>query len=209
MIYKSKKDVILMILGKTMTNNVEIVNTMIKEIEQNLQNKCYLSALMLALIIPDICSCAENGYTKETIGERKRRVGTEYKDWCRKYIINEARDKYEISTSWCIDKKLLQFNEDVIYSLRNKLLHNGNPNTDRKIFEDSGCNYENMNINLIFKDDEIYDEISSSIEGWGEPTNATLNIPVGILCFRIVIAAKTFIRENAEKFKFFDYQIIL
>lgn len=198
-----------MMLGKAMINDIDIINKMIEEIKVSLQNKCYFSALNLALTIPDICSCAENGYTKETIGERKGRVGIEYKDWCKKYIINEARDKYEISTSWCIDKKLLQFNEDVIYSLRNKLLHNGNPNADRKIFEDSGCNYENMNINLIFKDDEIYDEISSSIEGWGKPTNATLNIPVGILCRRIIIAAKEFINENVEKFKFFDYQIIL
>ena len=198
-----------MMFGKTMINNVDIINKMIEEIEVSLQNKCYFSALNLALTIPDICSCAENGYTKETINKRMGKVGDEYKAWCKKYIINDIRDTFKIRISLYEDKKLLQFDENVIYSLRNKFLHNGNPNVDRKIFEDEGCDYKSMNVVLIFNDNELYDEISSSIEGWGEPTNATLNIPVGILCRRIIIAAQEFMNENVEKFKFFDYRIIL
>ena len=84
----------------------------IDEIRKAIKNKTYLSALTLALTIPDICSQVETG--KE---DSDRWI---YIDWFNKYIEKESFD-LDIG-----EFKEQTFNGNMCYALRCKVLHNGN-----------------------------------------------------------------------------------
>lgn len=89
------------------------VNNLIKAIEESLVSKNYLSALTLALVIPDICS--KIAYPKES------RIWKRYSDWYDEYIY-----KYENPKS---EKELAIMQNEIdgkmIYKLRCALLHEG------------------------------------------------------------------------------------
>ena len=96
------------------------VNNYINEINESIDNKNYLSALTIALIIPDICC--------NYLGE-KRKYG--YIKWFNKYVF---RSYYDFPKNKEI-KKLpkekqdiykIKFNGYVCYALRCAILHSGN-----------------------------------------------------------------------------------
>ena len=84
----------------------------IKEIQKVLDNKCYLAALTLSLTLPDICSQVENRVT-----DGNRRL---YINWFNSHVEYEdfqfPVDGFETQT----------FDGEMCYSLRCKVLHNGN-----------------------------------------------------------------------------------
>ena len=84
----------------------------INDIKKSLKNKTYLSALTLALTIPDICSQVE---AKKDDGNREMYIA-----WFNKYVYSEAFefDKVEFREQ--------AFDGNMCYALRCKVLHNGN-----------------------------------------------------------------------------------
>ena len=84
----------------------------IKEIQKVLDNKCYLAALTLSLTLPDICSQVENGVMD---GNRSL-----YINWFNSHVeyddFHIPVDGFETQT----------FDGEMCYSLRCKVLHNGN-----------------------------------------------------------------------------------
>ena len=79
-----------------------------KEISRCLKNECYIAALTLSVILPDICGKAE--YPSKKVGDR-------YKDWFKKYVKDYAK---------------LYMTPDIAYSLRCKLLHEANPTVKKE-----------------------------------------------------------------------------
>ncbi|HVI40256.1 MAG TPA: hypothetical protein VM577_06320, partial [Anaerovoracaceae bacterium] len=90
---------------------------LIDDMNKALDAECYFSALALALTFPDICGKAEypqNGPTKR------------YKDWYDEHI-----GKYEQCLSEQNQEPPMPYlSGEVVYSLRNSLLHQGTPNID-------------------------------------------------------------------------------
>ena len=92
-------------------------NDYISEINKSIEVRNYMSALVLSLMIPDICS------------KRLKNVG--YVKWFniyvyRKYYDNpkrsEIKDYYKKSKTYKV-----KFNGSTCYSLRNAILHSGSP----------------------------------------------------------------------------------
>lgn len=92
------------------------VDDYILEISNCLETKNYLSALSVALMIPDIC--------RKIIGDK-----LSYQDWFNKYVFNKF---YNIPKIEDIDENdesyelyEIKLNGDVCYALRNSILHSG------------------------------------------------------------------------------------
>jgi hypothetical protein len=87
---------------------------LIDDVNNALDAECYYSALALALTFSDICGKAE--YPKENNTNR-------YKDW-----YNEHIGKYEqCPCEQCSNTPMPYLSGEVVYSLRNSLLHQGTP----------------------------------------------------------------------------------
>lgn len=84
----------------------------IKEIQKVLDNKCYLAALTLSLTLPDICSQVENGVM---YGNRSL-----YINWFNSHVEYEY---FHFPMAGC---EIQTFDGEMCYSLRCKVLHNGN-----------------------------------------------------------------------------------
>lgn len=82
-----------------------MIERLIKEVNICLKNELYMSALMTALTLPDICEKAEFPEYKN---------GRRYKEWLKKY-------------GYLYFDNLISFDE--IYQLRNSTLHQGSPST--------------------------------------------------------------------------------
>ena len=107
-----------------------MIDRLISEIRQALESELYLSALALALTLPDTCGKAE--YPKKKVGKR-------YTDWCKKYVILDKCD-----SPYGYDMPYL--NEDVIYSLRCSLLHQSTPNIKKEEIEETRCKVDKFEL---------------------------------------------------------------
>lgn len=83
-----------------------------------LENDCYISALGMALTLPDICGKAKYPQWK------KQNVGLRYKKWYDEYI------GFREIPSGPHSEDFSYLSGEVVYSLRNCLLHQGTPNID-------------------------------------------------------------------------------
>lgn len=96
------------------------MNNLVEEIESNLENRNYLSALALTLVLPDICGKIE--YPK--IGENGKR----YELWYNEYIY-----KYDIPKTEKSTENALIINGRIVYKLRCALLHDGSLDVDKTV----------------------------------------------------------------------------
>lgn len=87
----------------------------IEEIKTAIENKTYRVALALALTLPDICCQVENKLKADENANRSM-----YINWVNKHMDNQAFQfplhGFDVQT----------FNGEMCYSLRCKILHNGN-----------------------------------------------------------------------------------
>lgn len=109
----------IIIIDLPQTRNISL-KSYIKEINKSIEDRNYLSVLIISLMIPDICSNYLGWSGKE---------GEGYKKWYDKYVY----DKNEIPEE-LIKKKygktlpetyLINFNGKMCYSLRCSILHEG------------------------------------------------------------------------------------
>lgn len=91
--------------------------TIDRYVNKALDAECFYSALSLALTFPDICGKAE--YSQEKTTKR-------YKDWYDEYI--GKHEQYPCEQ--CQNTPMPYLSGEVVYSLRNSLLHQGTPNID-------------------------------------------------------------------------------
>lgn len=160
-----------------------MVERLVKEIHIGLDNGCYISALTAALTLPDICSKAK--YPDEKL------TGKKYKQWLKDYV--------------CTNQPFsLQADPEVIYDLRCKLLHEGNPSIDK-------AKLKIKQFALIVRENSARTTTQSScfeIKPDGTRECLCYNISICYLCEQLCEAALKYYQANKEQFNFFDYRII-
>lgn len=96
-----------------------MLQRLIDDMNNALSANCYLAALSIALMLPDICGKA--AYPNLKVGDR-------YKAWYDEFV-----GKYEIppaEENCPDDTKMPYLSGEVVYSLRNSFLHQGTPNIE-------------------------------------------------------------------------------
>lgn len=175
-----------------------MVNRIIEEIQKSLKQENYLAALTMALTLPDICGKA----AEPSLG-----TGARYKKWYKDNVVLHEK------TSDLYGADMPYLSEEVIYQLRNSMLHQGNPNVDAKSIREEQCKIDEF---ILFVD-EPYDSglsvVSYEKELNGKElnekelkiTNRKLEVNLVLACNRICNAAKEYYERNTKRFDFFNY----
>lgn len=162
----------------------------VNDIKCSLENKCYFSALSLALILPDICGVAE--FPNKLVAER-------YIEWYDKYLgdyMARGKDDLGGNNPW--------LSGEVIYNLRNTYLHQGNPGiASDKVKEE--VNQLDKFI-LVLGDGTALQSVTINIEAGtqetGKITYRGIMVDITYLCNSICDCALWYYENNQEKFEF-------
>ena len=162
----------------------------IDEIIKSIENECFIAALALALTIPDICGKAE--YPSANIAER-------YIKWYNKYIgdYEKCPDPYGTDMPYT--------SGELVYNLRNSLLHQGTPNVDASKVKEERCRIDK----LVLTISRAYDR-GTSMVSYGKGCTITermLEVNIVNLCSKLCATAKGYYAENKNKFDFFQYEL--
>lgn len=177
-----------------------MVNRIIEEIQKSLKQENYLAALTMALTLPDICGKA----AEPSLG-----TGARYKKWYKDNVVlhEKTSDPHEADMPYC-GADMPYLSEEVIYQLRNSMLHQGNPNVDAKSIREEQCKIDEF---ILFVD-EPYDSGLSVVSYEKELnekklkiTNRKLEVNLVLTCNRICNAAKEYYERNTKRFDFFNY----
>lgn len=167
-----------------------MLNRIIHEIDQSISNECYFAALALALTIPDICGKAE--YPDKSTTAR-------YIQWYNKYV-----GKYEKPES--LDAQDMPYmSGEIVFNLRNSLLHQGNPNIEAKKVKEKSCRVDRFKLSISAPFDGGYGMVAYGLGH--EVAERVLEINIVNLCHKLCATARGYYSENEEKFDFFDYEI--
>ena len=167
-----------------------MITRIIEEIKKCIDNECFIAALSLALTIPDVCGKAE--YPNANNTER-------YIKWFNTYVgaYEKPSDPYGSDMPY--------LNGEVLYNLRNSMLHQGTPNIDASKVKEERCKVDEFI--LIISD--IYDGGLSRVS-YGKELTITermLQINLVNLCHKLCSVAKSYYEDNKDKFDFFQYQL--
>jgi len=165
---------------------------LIDDVNKALDAECYYSALTLALTFPDICGKAEYPQKNNT----KR-----YIDWYDEHI-----GKYEqCPCEQCEKTPMPYLSGEVVYSLRNSLLHQGTPNiTVAKIKDD---NNKIDRFELVLESKKSFD-IYCDAAGIDNNNLKTYRVNVRRLCLILCLTVRGYYEANRDKFDFFHCSII-
>jgi hypothetical protein len=162
---------------------------LIDDVNKALDADCYYAALSLALTFPDICGKAEYPKVKTT----KR-----YKDWYDEYV-----GKYEqCPCEQCQNTPMPYLSGEVVYNLRNNLLHQGTPNIDNNIIDYFELVLESK------KPFDIYSDSAGILNSSLGSSLRTYRVNVRRLCLILCSSAKAYYDANQDKFDFFHCTII-
>lgn len=168
-----------------------MIERIIKEINLSLENECYLSALGMALTLPDICGKAEYPNEKSTT---KR-----YIEWFNTYV-----GSYEkFSGPYGDDMPYLS--GEVLYNLRNSFLHQGTPNLCAGKIKNERCQIDDF---ILVIDD--YTKSGHSHVAYDDKMNVSykqLQVNLCNLCVRLSHVAEDYYKSNKNKFNFFRYTL--
>ncbi|MGE6550820.1 hypothetical protein ACQKFK_17875 [Bacillus mycoides] len=155
------------------------MDNLIKEIMSNLENKNYLSALALTLILPDICGEVENPDIKSS---RKR-----YAKWYNEYIY-----QYELPEGM---KDINKLDGDAVYQLRCNLLHDGSSDISEHMKEKYGLKESGK---FVF---ELTDTLTSYGKTWEfDESDHSLVIKIGVdnFCRNVCSTAREYYKEQEQ-----------
>ena len=151
-----------------------MINRLINEIENSLQNGNYLIALMAALTLPDICGKAE--YPNEQ--KSSVRYIRWYDEWIGQYETYKGSE--------------MPFpNGEIVYNLRNSLMHEGSPKIHEK-------NNNLTSFKLVNNKPWICGG-SAMVCDNGE---RELEINARNLIWKLCICSKSYYEKNKDKFNF-------
>lgn len=175
-----------------------MLNQLIDDINRALDNEAYFSALSLVLTLPDICGKAKYSTEKST---RKR-----YIDWYDEYV-----GQYEqCPCNVCRTTKMPYLSGEVVYSLRNSFLHQGTPNIDSTRIKETANQVDEFTLVIEKKNEfDIYSDASSIVSSnQADNPRRSYRVNVRRLCLILTLSAKSYYKENADKFDFFQYNIL-
>lgn len=159
-----------------MKNKSEILLSQINEIQKSIEHECYLSALALALTIPDICGKAEYPNAK---GSKDR-----YVKWYDTYL-----GLYERCDSpYSADMPYLS--GEMLYSLRCSVLHQGNPNVEGGNIHEDRCKVDEFTLVI----DEDYDSGLSCVSyGAGmKIVHRKIEVNIVNICKKLCLTAEKY-----------------
>lgn len=167
-----------------------MISTYVNDIKCSLKNKCYFSALSLALTLPDICGMAE--FPNKQVGER-------YIEWYDKYIgdyMAYGKDDLGGNNPW--------LSGEVVYNLRNTFLHQGNPGIESDKVKEEVNRFDQFCLLLGDGTDVQVSTINieAGTQETGKITYRSIIIDVTYLCDTICDFALWYYDDNREKFKF-------
>lgn len=158
----------------------------LKDVRSAIKNKNYLSALALALTIPDICGGIEYAHIVDENGKRK--VGTQYRKWFDNYVNQYYADSNGWNKSFSKAKKSY-FTGYMCYNLRCEFLHLGAAEIgDFGKLSDDEFNYK-YHFTLAVNGADSYGE--SWVEG-DKIKNITVTVNIDTLCENICRAAENY-----------------
>lgn len=148
-----------------------MINQLVKEIECCLDNGCYMSALTMALTLPDICGRAK-------YPDMEKQTKQRYIKWFDEYIGQYEKNPEDNSGMPYLSGKL-------VYSLRCSIMHQGNPNIE--------CKKLNINyFELLYQKNEGASVCTSSseariieVDGKEVATDIKYCVNVRMLCWKI------------------------
>lgn len=162
-----------------------MIDKYVEDIEKALKVESYFSALALSLALPDICGNVE--YPNETVSDR-------YKKWCNVNLSDIfENDKDNI----CADNPYLS--GEVIFSLRNLFLHQGEPNINIDRIRDVDNKMDQFVI--VLDDNTTFSQFSIkySVRD-NECVFKKLVVDVTYLCRSICEEASKYYLQNKDKF---------
>ena len=162
----------------------------VDNIRCSLENKCYFSALSLALTLPDICGAVE--FPSKSVAGR-------YIEWYDKNLgayLSNGKDDLCGNNPW--------LSGEVVYNLRNTYLHQGNPGiASDKVKEE--VNQLDKFI-LMLGDGTVLHEAALNIDAGAKKTEKItyrmIIVDVTYLCDSICDCALWYYENNKERFKF-------
>lgn len=171
-----------------------MVNELIRESNYCLDNNCCMAGLSLALTLPDICAKAMYPGLKPN---------DRYIKW-----FDECIGQYEHNEEH-IQVGIPYLSGELVYSLRNSILYQGNPNIDGKKF---GIIY----FELLYRKNEGASVVTGSYEaeiikdenGNDKGNNKKLTVNVRNLCWKICRLAEVCYKEDRDKFNFSNYNLV-
>lgn len=162
-----------------------MIDIYVEDIKRSLENKCYFSALALALTLPDICGMAE--YSDEG-------VSTRYINWYDKYLgddMSKGHDAMGVDNPW--------LSGEVVYNLRNTYLHQGSPSIESSKVKEEANQLDQFT--LVLGDGTVIEEITINI-AHGETIIRGVIVDITFLCDKLCEYALRYYQENKERFKF-------
>ncbi|WP_423190187.1 hypothetical protein ACO1PF_04750 [Alkalibacterium sp. f15] len=177
----------------------------IEEIRRSLEHKLYLTALSLALTIPDICGQIE--YPEYVNKKGNRLVGMQYKLWFDEWVNHYYADP----TGWTEDyskAKNPYFTGQMCYDLRCSYLHSGNVDIQKFGEKEDKENLYSYHFELCTNG------CNSIGTRWETPQRKSgkikklrsVRIEVGELCEYLCISAEKYYEYKGKK-AFFDNQV--
>mgnify|MGYP000852810412 FL=1 len=171
------------------------MDDIISEVRHCLDSGYYHAALALALTIPDVCGLVE-------YPECRKKSSKRYVAWFNDYIlVNYAKNftsEGEVSESY--------FNGDMCYSLRCKLLHEGNSHIETKstiVSGDEGCRFK---FRLIVGGGDGYGKTIYSISGCDNVVVKQVTLNIADLCEALCRGAEDFYKTR-NKDDFINHQL--
>ena len=172
-------------------SSLSMFERMIDEIKSCLDNDCPISALSIALIIPDMCGKAE--YPNE---KNRQRYVKWFNEWIGKYETYEGNEMPYLSG-------------DLVYSLRCSMLHEGNPTIENGKF-----NIDNFSLIWSKSKDSYmvgglsFAKVLINNEGQRKLQDVFYEVNIMNLIFKICRCSYVYFKENKSKFDFLNYKIV-
>lgn len=168
-----------------------MIDRILNEIKQSIDNECFIAALTLALTLPDICGKAE--YPNDSIAGR-------YIKWYNTYVGQYERpsDPYGSDMPYT--------SGELIYNLRNSVLHQGTPNVDAKKIKEERCKVDKFILTISDVGDAGLSRVSYGKEY--SVTERMLEVNIINLCSRLSVAAKNYYAHNQSKFSFIQFELV-
>lgn len=174
-----------------------MLEQIIDDVDRALENEAFFAALALVLTLPDICGKAQ--YPEAAVSKR-------YINWYDEHIGKHEQCPCE----HCKEVQMPYLSGEVIYSLRNSMLHQGTPNIDKKRISNTANKIDCFV--LVIEKKKPFDTYSDSagIESSDFKDTAIRKYRVNVrrLCSIICASSKGYYENNKRKFDFFNYSIL-
>ena len=170
---------------------VNSIRLLINETKKCLESECDLSALIVALTIPDVCG---------KVLFPKNRTSERYKKWFDKYIGDYEQSPFEKELP--VEERVPYMNGEVFYKSRCAMLHEGSDDIARKIHADEfnlmlGEKLLLGSTEVTSQRVEVLDDGSKKVR----PKVVVWNVNVRDLCEKIIWAAEAFLKKEVKDSK--------